>query len=633
MQDILNGLNPKQKEAVTHLGSPLLLLAGAGSGKTRVLTHRAAFFVKEKLAKPQEILLLTFTNKAAGEMKERMSKLLPKNKAGLPAKTAELWAGTFHSFCCRVLRADGSHIGVPQNYVIYDTGDQENLIKNILHELDLTPKEFKPSSVLYFIEGAKNNFINTKDMAAQSKGFWQTYAAKIYTQYQKKLDEFHALDFNDLLFKTVELFLEHPKVLEKYQEIYKYILVDEYQDTNQIQYLLTKLIAKKYQQITAVGDASQAIYGWRGADYKNLVSFTTDFKDAKVINLEENYRSTQIILDAANSVISKNNSHPVLKLFTQKKSNDLIKIYEAPSELAEAEFVAQKIKFINENIRIPLRNIAVLYRMNAQSRVLEEAFLKSGLPYVLIGGLRFYERAEIKDILSMLRFAHNRTDRISLDRIEKCLGKRKSVVFLEHLQKLDLKSLTSLQILESLVVNSGYLNKYDPKDEEDQKRIENIKELKSVATSFPNLHDFLENITLVQQEYSLQEKNKKKENRDGIRLMTLHGSKGLEFEVVFLVGFEEGILPHSRCFVNESEIEEERRLCYVGITRAKDYLFISYATKRLFFGKSSLNEPSRFLIDIPENLTEFEEPAEVTRDYRNHHDHDDDDLIYDPDIY
>ncbi len=628
MSDILEGLNPAQREAVTHQGSPLLILAGAGSGKTRVLTHRAAYFIEKKIAKPNQILLLTFTNKAADEMKQRMEKLI-----GLRESDDRIFSGTFHSFCCKVLRTDGSHIGIPNNFVIYDTDDQEALVKTSLYELNLTPKEFKPSSVLYFIEAAKNTFQSPKDMLAQAHGFWQEYASKIYQVYQKKMTEFHALDFNDLLFKTVELFIEYPKILEKYQDKYRFILVDEYQDTNQIQYLLTKLLAKKYQQITAVGDASQSIYGWRGADFKNLMNLVNDFKDTKIINLEENYRSTQIILDAANSVISKNNSHPVLKLFTQKKSTDKIKLFEAQSEIAESEFIAQKIKFIFDNQKIPYRQIAVLYRMNAQSRVIEEAFLKYGIPYVLIGGTRFYERAEVKDILAMLRFAVNRVDKISSDRLGKIFGKRRMATFLDYIKEVDIKNLNSSQILESIVTGSGYLDRFDPKDEDDQKRIENIKELKSVATKFPNISDFLENISLVQQEYSLQEKNKKKENRDGVRLMTLHGAKGLEFEVVFLVGFEEGILPHSRCLVDESEVEEERRLCYVGITRAKDYLYLTYASQRLYFGKSSLNEPSRFLSDIPTDLVELEENTEIIRDYRHKKPESDDDLFYDPDIY
>jgi len=638
MSDILSGLNPAQKKAVTHQGNPLLLLAGAGSGKTRVLTHRAAYFVQQKIAKPSEILLLTFTNKAAGEMKKRTDELLFANKnipAGLPANTAKLWAGTFHSFCCQVLHRDGQAIGVSPNFVIYDSSDQETLIKNIITDLNLTTKEFKPGSVMAWIESAKNLFQKPSDLENSVSGFWESTALKIYHRYQKKLTDYHALDFNDLLFKTVDLYYQNPQILKKYQDIYRYILVDEYQDTNQIQYLLTKLLAAKYQQITAVGDASQAIYGWRGANYKNLISFTSDFPNTTVINLEENYRSTQIILDAANSVISKNSSHPVLKLFTQKKSTDKIKLFEAASEIAEAEFVAQKISFIHQNLHIPLRQIAVLYRMNAQSRVLEEAFLKMSLPYVLIGGLRFYDRAEIKDIISMLRVTQEPEDKLSWERVQKALGKRRLVSFQDHLSRLNPKKDSSIQIMESLITNSGYLQKFDPKDEDDQKRIENIKELKSVALSYPALSDFLENIALVQQEYSLQEKNKKKEKRDGIRLMTLHSSKGLEFEVVFLVGFEEGILPHARCLVDDTQIEEERRLCYVGITRAKDYLYITYAQKRLYFGKSSLNEPSRFLIDVPGSLIELEEELNSVKDYRNPQKSadSDNDLIYDPDIY
>jgi DNA helicase II / ATP-dependent DNA helicase PcrA len=629
MSDILEGLNPQQKKAVTHLGTPLLLLAGAGSGKTRVLTHRAAYFIDQKIASIDQILLLTFTNKAAEEMKNRMEKLL----SGFTRQNAKLLAGTFHSFCCRVLRIDGHYLGIDKDFVIYDSNDQQDLIKLCLTDLNLNPKEFKPASIQYFIEAAKNSFQTPTEMASQVSGFWQEYAAKVYRVYQKKLTEYRALDFNDLLFKTVQLFIDYPKVLEKYQDKYRFILVDEYQDTNQIQYLLTKLLAQKYRQITVVGDASQAIYGWRGADFKNLMNLTKDFKDTKIINLEQNYRSTQIILDAANAVISKNTSHPILKLFTKKQSNDKIMLFEADSEISESEFVAQKIKFIQDIQRIPLRNIAVLYRMNAQSRVLEEAFLKFNIPYVLIGGIRFYERAEVKDILAMMRYADNNKDKVSTDRLRKTFGKRRLATFLEHLQNLDIFQMNSLEILESLVTNSGYFDRYDPKDEDDQKKIENIKELKSVAATFPKINNFLENVALVQQEYSLQEKNKKKENRDGVRLMTLHGAKGLEFEVVFLVGFEEGILPHSRCLVDEDEVEEERRLCYVGITRAKDYLYISYATQRLYFGKSSLNEPSRFLADIPQNLIEIDTSI-TTRDYRHPKKHNDDNgLIYDPDIY
>ncbi len=629
--DILSGLNSNQKAAVIHQGTPLLILAGAGSGKTRVLTHRAAYFVQEKLARPGEILLLTFTNKAAGEMKDRMVKILNNQKAD------DLFAGTFHSFGCRTLRIYGKNIGVSSDFVIYDSDDQENLVRSILFEMGLTTKEFKPSSVLYTIESAKNSFLTPAMIQATAHGFWEAMVAKIYTKYQVRLLQYQALDFNDLLFKTVELFQQFPEVLDKFHQKYHYILVDEYQDTNQIQYLLTKLLAAKYRQITAVGDASQSIYGWRGADYKNLSAFTIDFADATVINLEQNYRSTENILEAANSVISKNTSHPVLKLFTTKKSPAKIKVYESDSEISEAEYLSEKINGLHHQLHFAFKDIAVLYRMNAQSRAIEESFLKNSIPYVLIGGLRFYDRAEIKDIVAMLRVAANPVDALSTARIEKALGKRRKITFDEHLSNLNIKKLTSLQILESLVINSGYLGKFNPQEEDDQRKIENIKELKSVAATYPKLNDFLENIALVQQEYSLQEKNKKKENRDGVRLMTLHSSKGLEFDAVFLVGFEEGILPHSRSMIEDADIEEERRLCYVGITRAKELLYITYASRRLFFGKSSLNEASRFLYDIPKDLLEYESSTEVTHDYRHQHrftkDDSNSDLVYDPDIY
>jgi len=636
--DILTGLNPEQEAAVTHQGSPLLILAGAGSGKTRVLTHRAAYFVEKKLAQPEEILLLTFTNKAAGEMKQRMQKLItPKKSSKNDSQSNQVFAGTFHSFGCRSLRIYGKNLGISPDFVIYGSDDQENLIRSVLSEMNLTTKEFKPSSVAYFIEAAKNSFLTPQVAQAQAHGFWESTAAKIYTKYQSRLMQYQALDFNDLLFKTVELFQQFPEVLDKFWQRYHYILVDEYQDTNQIQYLLTKLLAAKYREITAVGDASQSIYGWRGADYKNLSAFTVDFPSAKVINLEQNYRSTQNILDAANAVISKNTSHPVLKLFTKKNSPAKVRIFESDSEIAEADYVSEKIRELHQTLHFSYKDIAVLYRMNAQSRAIEESFLRNTIPYVLIGGLRFYDRAEIKDIIAMLRVALNPKDDLSIARVEKALGKRRKVVFDQHLDNLNLKKLTYLQILESLVVNSGYLQKFNPQEEDDQKKIENIKELKSVAASHPVLNDFLENIALVQQEYSLQEKNKKKENRDGVRLMTLHSSKGLEFEAVFLVGFEEGILPHSRSMIEDADIEEERRLCYVGITRARELLYITYASRRLFFGKSSLNEASRFLFEVPSTLVEYDSRSEETRDYRSSRRFDssdtNSDLVYDPDIY
>ncbi len=631
MDSILSSLNSDQKKAVTHSGSPLLILAGAGSGKTRVLVSRAAWFIKKGLAKPQNILLLTFTNKAAGEMKNRLKKILKDTDFN-----NDFFAGTFHSFCARTLRIDGHLIGIDRNYVIFDTADQQNLIKKILKDLDLDPKEFKPGSLLYTIEAAKHQGLSPSDQQATSRGFWQETASKIYKKYQKTLEEMSALDFNDLLLKTLTLFLDHPDVLEKYQNRYQFVLVDEYQDTNQVQYLLTKLLSKKHRQITAVGDASQSIYGWRGADFRNLMSLTKDFSDTTVINLEQNYRSTQTILNAANSVITKNTTHPVLKLFTEKNKGDPINLFQADSELEEANFIAQTIEDLHRNKGHDLTQMAILYRMNAQSRVIEEALLRHSIPYVLIGGPRFYERAEIKDILSFLRLLINPKDKISYDRAQKALGKRRLKKYEEFMETYDPQKFNSLDTLKTVVTSSGYLEKFDLKKEDDQRRLENIKELRSVASSFPDLSDFLENVALVQQEFSAQEKEKKKtkEKQYGVRLMTLHSAKGLEFEVVFLVGFEEGILPHSRCLLEPEGVEEERRLCYVGLTRAKEILYITYASRRLYFGKSSMGDPSRFLLDIPDHLLKLIEQNLGVRDYRpGARSRFDDDFTYDPDIY
>jgi DNA helicase-2/ATP-dependent DNA helicase PcrA len=626
--DILSDLNPNQRQAVTHQGSPLLILAGAGSGKTKVLTHRAAYFIQEKIAKPEEILLLTFTNKAAGEMKARMSKLIPSIQ---DLGTRNLFAGTFHSFSVSILRRYGPEIGLSRDFVIYDADDQENIIRTCLSDLNLTPKEFKPSSVLYFIESAKDQFMTPADSQAKAHGFWEEYAAKIYKGYQERLTKYRALDFSDLLFYTVKLLSENKEVLAKVNLKHTHILVDEYQDTNQIQYALTRLLASDSGEITAVGDAAQSIYGWRGADFRNLMRLKDDFPKTTIINLEQNYRSTQTILSAANAVIAKNTSHPVLSLKATKPDSRLIHVFSAASELDEASFVGNEINTLVMNYHLAFSDIAVLYRTNAQSRVIEEAFLKAEIPYVLVGGLRFYDRAEIKDLVAMLRFIFNPEDKLSEGRIEKALGKKLKTLFVSNLGNFSPKS-KSIDVLESVLTNSGYLNKFDPSDEDDQRRLENIKELKSVATSFPKLADFLENIALVQQEYSLQEKNRSKEKRQGVRLMTLHSSKGLEFEAVFIVGLEEGILPHSRSLIDD-DIEEERRLCYVGITRAKEFLCLTYATRRLFYGKSSLNEPSRFLHEIPTDLTELRESTQIIHDLRSQKPGSDSDFIYDPDIY
>jgi len=614
--NLLDGLNPGQQQAVLHSGSPLLILAGAGSGKTRVLTHRAAHLVESGLALPENLLLLTFTNKAAQEMKNRMGVIIKSN-------TEKLFAGTFHSFSCRLLRKYGPKIGIDSSFTIYDSDDQENLIRTILSDTHYTPQEFKISSLMYYIENCKNNFIVPEAAANAASGFWESVAAKIYVKYQAALRKNQALDFSDLIFQATKLLTDDKNLTEQINNLYKYILVDEYQDTNQTQYLLTKLLAGPNRQITAVGDASQSIYGWRGADYKNLTALTRDFPETTIINLEQNYRSTQTILDAANGVISQNKNHPVLKLFTNRFSLEPIHLFVANDEIAEADYVCQKIKEL-ELKGLAYKEMAVLYRMNSQSRVVEEAFLKNKIPYVLVGGLRFYDRAEVKDVLALIRYVNNRKDDLSLGRLYKSMGKRRTESFIGGIDTIN-KNSDSIDILNSAINLSNYMSKFDTTDEDDARHIDNIDELKSVASTFSKLNDFLENVALVQNEYSLQEKNRDKTKQTGVRLMTLHASKGLEFEAVFLLGFEEGLLPHSRSVSDAAGVEEERRLCYVGITRAKDFLHITYTTRRLTFGKSAYSQVSRFLTDIPEDL--------LQNDFVSQNISSSDELIYDSDDY
>lgn len=602
MQKLLEGLNPAQKEAVAYDGGPLLVLAGAGSGKTRVLTHRAAWLVASGKVKPDQLLLLTFTNKAAGEMKERLVRLL--SSLSVSGMTG-LFAGTFHSFCAYLLRREGSKIGIKNTFVIFDDVDQKSLLRNIFKRMGFSEKEFKIGMVQSVIGGSKNDLIDPETFLKTSSDYRRKAIGRIYQEYEKELKKMQGLDFADLLYWAVKLFREDKDVLKKYQDRYRYILVDEYQDTNRSQYSLTKLLSERYQNLTAVGDIAQSIYMWRGADYRNLLILNKDFPKIKTINLNINYRSTQNILDVAYGVISKNQKHPTLKLMTKNGRGEKIVVYQGGSEVDEAKFVADRIKTLTDFEGIDPAKIAVLYRTNAQSRILEEVFIRQGLPYVLIGGVRFYDRAEVKDVLSLLRVVYNPKDLISWQRIEKNFGKRRmerARLFLEGNKQ---KKWKTKKLLEEILAASGYLEKFNPDDEGDAKRLENIKELLSVAEKFPQLGNFLENIALVQQEYSAQEKEKKNWKNEAIKLMTLHASKGLEFEAVFLVGMEEGLLPHSRNIDDLDRLEEERRLCYVGITRAKKKLFLTFACQRLYFGRTNHNEPSRFLADVPENLLEF----------------------------
>ncbi|KKQ97009.1 MAG: ATP-dependent DNA helicase [Candidatus Woesebacteria bacterium GW2011_GWA1_39_12] len=590
---LLTGLNKEQEKAVTYCHGPLLVLAGAGSGKTKVLTHRVAYFLYKKFVLPEQVLLLTFTNKAAGEMKERVAAL---------TGTTPPFSGTFHSFCAKVLRIDGKHIGIAPNFLIYDGEDQKDAIKQILKEFNMSLDSFSPAGILGEISDAKNQMTSVRGYSEFAKGDWQEAVFKVWVKYDALLKEMGALDFDDLLIKCVELFGKVPEILDKWQKKLTHVFVDEWQDTNKIQYALTKLLVGKRKNITAVGDASQSIYSWRGADFRNINYLIRDFPDIKIINLEQNYRSTQNILAAANSVISKNTSHPILKLWTQKGAGEKIRLYSARNGLDEASFV------VNEIIELTgsgsnFSDVAVLYRTNAQSRVLEEALLHSGIPYVLVGGVRFYGRREIKDVLSYLRLLVNPKDSVSKRRIEK-LGVRRIEKFNSLKEDLkDLEGTTTLDLLDAVLEKTGYLELYQKESEENLARLENIKELRSVATEFPNINEFLENVALVEAEESVSKRELgKSSKKDAVTLMTLHGAKGLEFPVVFIVGMEEGLFPHSRSLWDTGQLEEERRLAYVGITRAKNLLYLSYATRRLYFGEKLSNPPSRFIIDIPESL-------------------------------
>lgn len=598
--NLLDDLNPIQKQAVKATEGPTLILAGAGSGKTKVLTHRVTYLIQEKGVPPENILCLTFTNKAAGEMMNRISQLLNHRPQTVNSKPI---MGTFHSLCAKILRKDGGCIGLKPGFTIYDEGDSLDAVKEAMKTLDISTQKTSPSTVKNTISGAKNEMLSSLEYPRYARGYFQETVAKIYLEYQKILERNQAVDFDDLLLLTVKLFQNHPEILTKYQIQFRYVLIDEYQDTNAVQYLLSKLLAKRYQNICVVGDASQSIYSFRGADFRNIVNFKNDYPGVKVFNLEQNYRSTQNILDAAYSVISKNRSHPILKLWTDKSGGDKIQVIETRNETEEGQFI---IKQILESGR-PLSCFTVLYRTNAQSRSLEEVFLKGGVPYILVGGTRFYERKEIKDILSYLKLVANPQDSVSLARIEK-IGKGRAKKFFEHLNSIqaNLENLSTLDLLDQILEKTEYLNYIDDDTDNGKARVENVKELRSVAEQFPELTQFLENVTLVESEYANPQQ---KLGKEAVVLTTLHQAKGLEWPVVFMVGMEEGLFPHSRCLLEPAELEEERRLCYVGITRAREKLYFIHARQRLYFGTRSNNLLSRFLTDIPASLIESNSTA------------------------
>jgi len=619
MSNVLEDLNPRQQEAVTETEGPILIVAGPGSGKTRVLTHKYAYLVKEKNILTQNILCVTFTNKAANEMRGRIKELLG---SGLHAP----WVRTFHATCAKILRFDGHLIGIPKNSVIYDESDSKTALRQIIKKMNLPLNRINPGAVLNTIDGAKNELVDEIEFKQYAHGFFQEKVSQLYPEYQKLLHKNEALDFGDLIFKTVRLFQEVPQSLEKYQEQFRYILVDEYQDTNHAQYIFTKLLAAKHKNLCVVGDVNQAIYSWRGANFRNILQFEKDFPEAKIFRLERNYRSTKIILQAAKGVINKSRHHLHLDLWTENETGEIINLFESRNEREEGEYIVSRILgdtnpenssgFLSENIpsdenlksqisNFKLNNYAVLYRTNAQSRALEETFLRWGMPYRIVGGIKFYERKEIKDVLAYLRLLLNPNDTVSRERAEK-LGKNRLLRFEDFQKKVDLDDFTVLELLDQFLSRTEYLRLYAQDTEENFQRKENVKELRSVASQFSTLPEFLENVALVQQEYLPEHIsfNKNSEN-SAVTMMTLHSAKGLEFPVVFLVGMEEGLFPHSRSMVSPEELDEERRLCYVGITRAKKDLHLTYARNRLYFGYRQTGILSRFVGDIPEHLLNF----------------------------
>ena len=639
MNSLLTGLNKEQQQAVQHTEGPLLILAGAGSGKTKVLTVRIAHLLAQGV-NPYEILAITFTNKAAKEMKSRVE--------GLVGDVANrIWLSTFHSFCAKFLRFElDNFLGYNSNFTIYDTSDSQAVIKTSLKALNLDDKYYPVGAMIGAISDAKNKLLFASDFRKQARDFYQQKVADVYEYYERELRKNNALDFDDLLLVAVKLLQSNEAVLDKYSKRFRYVMIDEYQDTNHAQYLLAKLLASHWKNIAVVGDADQSIYAWRGADIQNILDFEKDYPNCTSIKLEQNYRSTKIILDAANAVIENNEGRPKKNLWTDKTEGAKIQHFIAQSEHEEAAFIGDTIAKKHDIHGVPYGDMAILYRTNAQSRVLEEALIKRALPYTMVGGTKFYDRKEIKDVLAYLRVLYNPFDDLSLLRIinvpKRSIGattvaklqdyarangtslfmtltqlhlvdtiKGKTKEKLEEFGILiftlvaEMEDRTVLDILESILDRTGYLAQLEEStDPQDQARAENIGELLSVAKDFQDtnptgtVEDFLEQVALVNDVDSFEQEESK------VTLMTLHAAKGLEFPIVFLGGLEEGLFPHSRTLMNPEEIEEERRLAYVGITRAEKELYISNATTRTVFGRTSSYLPSRFIDEIPEELVD-----------------------------
>lgn len=640
MNPIFDTLNDRQCEAVKHTEGPLLITAGAGSGKTKVLTCRIAHLLELGVA-PYRILAITFTNKAAKEMKERVTNLVG-------AQADSIWLSTFHSFCAKLLRfeVDGFH-GYTRNFTIYDSSDQLVLVKDCLKKLNLDDKQFTPRSVLGTISSAKNVLMDAKAFAAKASDFYEQKVADVYAMYQEKLRENNAVDFDDLLFLAVRLLQENEEVREKYQSRFQYILVDEYQDTNHAQYALTKILAARWRNICVVGDADQSIYAWRGADIRNIIDFTRDYPDAASIKLEQNYRSTKTILHAANAVIDNNESRPKKTLWTENPTGNKIIHYQAQTEHDEADYIAGVIYNRHEISHELYGDMAILFRTNAQSRVLEEKLMRYAIPYTMVGGTKFYDRKEIKDVLAYLRLLYNPEDSLSLTRIINVPKRNIGATTMEHVAAYaeaqgislfealsstdeipvtkrakaslenfaamifdllnDIEGKDVLSLIETVIKQTGYGDMLDKEAEHDpqgESRKENVGEFLSVAKDYMdsnpegNLQDFLENVALVSDVDDFESSDSK------VTLMTLHAAKGLEFPVVFLTGLDEGLFPHSRTLMDPAQVEEERRLAYVGITRAERQLYVTNAVTRTMYGRISAYMPSRFLAEIPPQFME-----------------------------
>lgn len=655
-ESLLEKLNPEQKKAASHMDGPMLVLAGAGSGKTRVLTHRVAYLIKKGVA-PSNILAVTFTNKAAGEMKERIGALLDKPfDSGWNNFTSpyQPFVGTFHSLAVQVLRREAEAVGLSKSFVIYDSDDQMKLLKQAMKRLSMTKEDVNPNSVKHAISRAKNELLTASEFTHQaSDDFFLEQAAKIYTEYQKLLTDADAVDFDDLIMHMVDIFKRKEVILEKYQERFRYVLIDEYQDTNKAQYELIDLLCQKYGNLCVVGDDWQSIYGWRGADIKNILEFEKDYDGARVVKLEQNYRSSKNILAAANAVMQQSEDKKDKELWTENAAGDKVKLYAGRNAWEEAGFIAQNLKKA-QGAGKKLSEHAILYRTNVQSRVIEESLLKYSIPYKIIGGVRFYDRKEIKDVIAYLRLFLNPSDTVSFLRVvnepARKIGKKSLSILedealrrgeslyrllndeafiemnikggakrgLEHFRGLieagqkKLDELELDEIIEFVVNRSGMADKMRDGSDEGESRYENVMELKSVAHSFmrnkarEDLEGLLQEVTLMSDIDTSNSKfvpgGSKKE--DQVLMMTLHSAKGLEFDTVFLAGLEEGIFPHSRSLFEPSEMEEERRLCYVGMTRARKNLYLLRAEEREIFGSYQHNAQSRFIEDVPEQYLE-----------------------------